>query len=250
MSIKVDIANQVRQTTVLAWRPLLPLFEAVMNSFQAIKEAGPPPNISGRVLIEVVRDPRQLDLDIPTISGFRVTDNGIGLDDNNFDSFNTAFSAHKLTRGGKGLGRFTWLKAFDSARIESTFKDENGFYTRSFMFDENYDLEDKRGLPKPSSRTQTGTTVELVELKPLYRHECPRSGDILAMIFVVADLTPRLKEILEDFSATMTPDKLGYYGYHPNYRVYYEVMDYGKMLSDAVKRNRIFFDKLNLVDNR
>ena len=48
----------------------------------------------------------------------------------------------------------------------------------------------------------------------------------------------------------MTPDKQGFYGYHVNHRVYYEVMDYTKMLSDATKRNRIFFDKLNLVDNR
>jgi hypothetical protein len=74
--------------------------------------------------------------------------------------------------------------------------------------------------------------------------------DIPATIFVVADLTPRLRQVLIDFSATMTPDKQGYYGYHPNYKVYYEVMDYTKMLSDATKRNRIFFDKLNLVDNR
>jgi hypothetical protein len=104
MSIRVNIANQVRQTTVLAWRPLLPLFEAVMNSFQAIKEAKLPSSIPGRVQIEVVRDDRQLDLDVPPISGFRIIDNGIGLDDSNYDSFNTAFSAHKLSRGERGWG--------------------------------------------------------------------------------------------------------------------------------------------------
>src|SRR5262245_19512095 len=107
MSIRVNIANQVRQTTVLAWRPLLPLFEAVMNSFQAIKEARLAPNVPGHVTIEVMRNGRQLDLDVSPISGFRVIDNGIGLDESNYDSFNTAFSPHKLSRGGKGLGRFT-----------------------------------------------------------------------------------------------------------------------------------------------
>jgi hypothetical protein len=112
MSIRVNIANQVRQTTVLAWRPLLPLFEAVMNSFQAIKEATLPASTPGRVTIEVVRNSGQLDLDVPPITGFRVNDNGIGLDDDNFDSFNTAFSSHKLARGGKGLGRFTWLSKY------------------------------------------------------------------------------------------------------------------------------------------
>jgi hypothetical protein len=74
--------------------------------------------------------------------------------------------------------------------------------------------------------------------------------NIPAMIFVVADLTPRLRQVLVDFSATVTPDNQGFYGFHPNHKVYYEVMDYTKMLSDATKRNRIFFDKLNLVDNR
>jgi hypothetical protein len=76
------------------------------------------------------------------------------------------------------------------------------------------------------------------------------NGDVPAMIFVVADLTPKLRQVLIDFNATMTPDKQGFYGYHANHKVYYEVMDYTKMLSDATKRNRIFFDKLNLVDNR
>jgi hypothetical protein len=177
MSIKVNIANQVRQTTVLAWRPLLPLFEAVMNSFQAIKEAKLPTNVPGRITIEIKHEGKQLDLDAPPISGFRITDNGIGLDDDNWDSFNTAFSPHKLSRGGKGLGRFTWLKAFDHAKIESTFKDETGFHTRSFTFEENYDDEDKRGLPKPGTQQHTGTTVELVDLKRMYLEQCPRSTE-------------------------------------------------------------------------
>src|SRR5258708_2075335 len=173
MSIRVNIANQVRPTTVLSWRPLLPLFEAVINSFQAIKEAKLPANIPGRITIEVIRRTDQLDLDIPPISGFRITDNGIGLDDNNWDSFNTAFSPHKLTRGGKGLGRFTWLKAFGHAKIESTFKDGDGFHTRSFTFDENYD-EDERGLPKLAKQSHTGTTVELVDLKRQFIDQCPK----------------------------------------------------------------------------
>jgi hypothetical protein len=42
----------------------------------------------------------------------------------------------------------------------------------------------------------------------------------------------------------VTPDNQGFYGFHPNHKVYYEVMDYAKMLGDATKRNRIFFDKL------
>ncbi len=73
-------------------------------------------------------------------------------------------------------------------------------------------------------------------------------AEIPAMIFVIADLTDRLRDILIDFGATITPDKQGFYGYHPNHKVYYEVIDYTKMLADATKRNQRFFDKLNLVD--
>ena len=149
-----------------------------MNSFHAIKEAKLPSNIPGRITIEIVRNSRQLDLDVPPVSGFRVVDNGIGLDAGNFNSFNTSFSPHKLARGGKGVGRFTWLKAFDYAKIESTFKDEDGLHTRSFIFDENYDVDDKRGLPKPATQTQPTTTIELVDLKPLYHDQCPRSTEV------------------------------------------------------------------------
>jgi hypothetical protein len=74
------------------------------------------------------------------------------------------------------------------------------------------------------------------------------NADVPAMIFVIADLTDRLKNILVDFGATMTPDNQGFYGYHPNHKVYYEVIDYMKMLADATKRNQRFFDKLNLAD--
>jgi len=178
MSIRVDIINQVRQTTVPAWRPLLPLFEAVMNSFQAIKEANLPPSVSGRVLIEVSRDTDLFNDELPRVTGFRITDNGIGLNDDNFDSFNTAFSAHKLHRGGKGLGRFTWLKAFEKAEIESTFRDEDGLHTRRFTFDEQYDL-DGRGLPKPAPLGSQGTSIRLLGLRRQFKDQCPRDPDVL-----------------------------------------------------------------------
>jgi hypothetical protein len=76
------------------------------------------------------------------------------------------------------------------------------------------------------------------------------NADIPATIFCVCDLTPKLRQILIDFDASVTPDGQGFYGYHRTHKVYYEVIDYTKMLQDAKKRNRIFFDKLNLVSNR
>lgn len=174
MSIKIDLMNQIRQTTVPTWKPLLPLFEAVMNSFQAIKEADLGAG-KGRVLIEVERRQDLIKEDSPPITGFRITDNGIGLDDDNFDSFNTAYSTHKIRSGGKGLGRFTWLKAYDKAVIESTFRSGATFVKRQFVFDEHYDLDD-RGLPKPCDDKASRTVIGLVGLKSGFSELCPKTS--------------------------------------------------------------------------
>jgi len=50
--IKANLRHQVRQTPLPKWKPWIPLFEAVMNSFQAIREAGKPTG-TGRILIGV-----------------------------------------------------------------------------------------------------------------------------------------------------------------------------------------------------
>lgn len=179
MSIKIDIGNQVRQTALPQWKPLLPLFEAVMNSFQAIKDADLPKNIPGSITIEVERAADLFKDESAPISSFKVRDNGIGLDDENFDSFNTAFSRRKAAVGGKGLGRFTWLKAFEGAEIESVFRDTDGsFLSRSYVFNENYDL-DTAGLPKKIDSGVVGTTVRLFKLKRAYQDKVPRSTEAI-----------------------------------------------------------------------
>jgi hypothetical protein len=74
--------------------------------------------------------------------------------------------------------------------------------------------------------------------------------EIPAFCYVVCDLTFSLKKVLDHMDAYITPDNQGYYGFHRNYGIYWEVMDYNKLLRDAQKRNRIFFDKLNLVSTQ
>src|SRR3546814_3626883 len=85
-------------------------------------------------------------------------------------SFNTAFSPRKSQIGGKGLGRFTWLKAFDQALVKSTFRDDDAtLHTRDFVFDQSYDL-DERGLPKTATAQARGTTIHLSERKSTRLH--------------------------------------------------------------------------------
>jgi hypothetical protein len=70
---------------------------------------------------------------------------------------------------------------------------------------------------------------------------------IPATVFAVCDITDSLRASLKEMDAFLAPDNQGYYGFHRTFGVYYEVIDYNKLLRDAEKRNRIFFDKLNIL---
>ena len=50
-----SLQGQVRQTHLPKWKSLLPLFEAVMNAFQAIEEGDPS---NPKVIINVHRENR------------------------------------------------------------------------------------------------------------------------------------------------------------------------------------------------
>ena len=98
------------------------------------------------------------------IKAFYVKDNGIGFNKNNFDSFCTAESTYKFKKGGKGVGRFFWLKAFDKVEIESIYADNGSKILRHFDFSKFKNKEiiprddDNKVIPNGAS---LGTTVRL-----------------------------------------------------------------------------------------
>jgi hypothetical protein len=127
--LKTNLHGQVRQTVLPKWKPLLPLFEAVINALQAVQDAS---KGAHKVVVEIERG-SDLGLDDqPPITGFKVSDTGVGFNDENFDSFNTSFSEYKVARGGKGLGRFIWLKAFEYVEIDSVFTETSCCSARLF----------------------------------------------------------------------------------------------------------------------
>jgi hypothetical protein len=73
------------------------------------------------------------------------------------------------------------------------------------------------------------------------------NSDVPTNCYIVCDLTPGLRSILLDRDATEMPDRQGFYGYNRNHRIYYEVLDYSKVLTDAKRRNMVLFDKLKLL---
>ena len=64
--------------------------------------------------------------------------------------------------------------------------------------------------------------------------------------YLVCDIPPALRTLIKGKDAQEMADGMGFYGFNRNYGVYYEVLEYEKVLSDAKKRNRILFEKLTL----
>lgn len=156
----------------------MPLFEAIMNAYQAIQDASPR---DGEIIVNVLRE-STLGLPgiDPSIDGFVITDNGIGFNDRNMESFNTAYSELKFSRGGKGLGRFLWLKAFEKVEINSFFSEEGGeCLKRDIVFHDQYSLNDDQ--VSETDRLSTGTSVSLLRLRDRYKAQCPSDIEHIAL---------------------------------------------------------------------
>ncbi|MFN0290025.1 ATP-binding protein [Pedobacter helvus] len=110
-----------------------PLIEAVVNAIDAINESK---RIDGEILIKVKRlEQFEFDNILPEITSIEIHDNGVGFRQKNRDSFDTLYSLAKKSTGGKGFGRFMFLKYFSEVKIESNYKEEDGSkWSRKFLF--------------------------------------------------------------------------------------------------------------------
>ena len=158
--------------------PLLPLFEAIINSIQSIEEA----KISdGKIDINVNRDISLLRGDVweTDVDSFEIIDNGVGFNDKNYASFDIYGSDHKMIMGCKGVGRVLWLRAFSKVVVESTYLGDDGkFYERGFEF--TIADETKPRFHQESSNTKTGTKIILEGYFKKYKNRCPKRIDTLA----------------------------------------------------------------------
>jgi hypothetical protein len=72
------------------------------------------------------------------------------------------------------------------------------------------------------------------------------NNQVPVFAYLICDLPPQLRTLIKGKDAQEMADGMGYYGYNRNYGVYYEVIEYGKILADAKKRNRALFERLKL----
>ena len=64
--------------------------------------------------------------------------------------------------------------------------------------------------------------------------------------YLICDITKPIKDHARYNRLISAPDEMGYYGFHPDFNTYMEVIDYNKLVGDAKKRNRILFERLDL----
>lgn len=189
----MNVQGRVANTPLPKSQGLLPLFESIINSIDSIEDSGMDFN-KGTIDIKILRrsslqlssssentDQRYRD----PIYGFEVIDNGIGFTAKNYEAFNEADTRNKETRGGKGVGRFVWLKAFKKVEIDSIFKQDDQIMHRAFVFS----LGSQDGISeyvyeKADGLTEGRTIIRLLEFDEKYERNVPRNANTIAQYIV------------------------------------------------------------------
>ncbi len=136
------IAGRLKKLKLQKKDVLLPIYEAVVNSIQSIEERHEQDNSfsikDGEIKVILSDDKTDLvgavsSEDSP-INKIEIIDNGIGFNQENFDSFMTADSMYKERKGCKGIGHFQWLKLFQQIEVKSSFLEKDAIKARNFVF--------------------------------------------------------------------------------------------------------------------
>ena len=192
MSMETNLSGRVRNTKLPITSGLLPLYDAVVNSIHAIDEREDAANHVGSIVVEISRDQTQRKLDFDSdrmnrtksslghIRGFKITDDGIGFNDDNMKSFMTLDSDYKASKGGRGVGRLLWLKAFGRVHVGSVFESGNGVRIRR-----EFDFTAHDGVINDTMEQLNGnpvgeTVVELDNFEPRYRDNSSKSARVIA----------------------------------------------------------------------
>lgn len=158
-----------------------PLVEAIANSIDAITESS---RKDGQIILTAYRSAQKT---LGNISGdelkpferFTVSDNGIGFTDKNLESFNTIYTDKKVREGGKGFGRFVFLKYFADVDVESVFNDKGVFLRRLFRFvKDNIIIQGDSTEKVPVQEPRT--VVSLTNLKIEHRNRIDKKIETLS----------------------------------------------------------------------
>lgn len=200
--MKIELEGRIRNIHLSFSKALHPLFEAVVNSIEAIEERG---ISNGYINISIERNQHQEafeqladGVDKPII-GFRIEDNGVGFDEKNFNAFETSDTTYKENKGGKGVGRFLWLKAFDKVEVESIFRENGKYKERRFEFIiKGNGIENL--VTEEIEQKEITTAVRLIGFKDDYSRNCIKNAEKIALqivdhclIYFMSENCPKIK---------------------------------------------------------
>jgi len=179
----INLSGRVKNFPLPKHQPLVPLYEAVVNSLHAIEERKSLDSSyqNGKIIIDVIRS-KQVTMkdELSPVESFIVTDNGVGFTEQNMKSFLESDSTYKAQIGGKGVGRFSWLKAFSSVNVSSTYKDDGRFLKRDFVFSlDNSLINDS--LLECEQASDHSTVITLNTYLHDYKKDVPKQIETIAM---------------------------------------------------------------------
>lgn len=186
-----NVKGRVKNISLPKTQALLPLFEAVVNSIESIHDLSDNASdhrIDVRILREVTllteAEPGRPEL--ARILGFEVIDDGVGFNEVNWDAFNEADTQIKADRGGRGVGRFLWLKAFDKVEVDSVYWHDGKGTRRTFGFslDAPDGITDHRREDVDPAKEPRRTIVRLLGFKEGYETQAPKSAETIALRIV------------------------------------------------------------------
>ncbi len=201
-NFSINLRGRVNNFNLPKNQPLIPLFEAIVNSIHAIadrKKNGD--TFDGRIVIRILRDDQTVlsgSDELPRIQSFEIIDNGIGFIDENLVSFMESDSTYKASIGGKGVGRFSWLIAFKRAEINSYYKENGRFYNRKFCFSLDHDKINDAPT-EIENQDDNCTVVRLEDCIAPYSASMPKRARTIAMrivehclVYFLADDCPQI----------------------------------------------------------
>lgn len=227
INIVTNLRGKVNHLPDFKKEALLPVFETVVNSIEAIWERKDLDIKNGQITIRIIRergikptldqyvgeDKKKEDEEdkLPKILSFEIEDNGIGFNSDNFQSFKESDSMYKESIGGKGLGRFNWLKAFDKIEIESVYNENEGSKLRKFRFSVDGitpQFNDLTNLPQKTKVKLVGFKEEYRKLDSAYKTTNKIAQRILEhfLSFYIGEIAPSIT--IEDGKNVVNLDKM------------------------------------------
>lgn len=202
--MQIDVKGKVQNLTLSPSDRLVPVFEAIVNSIQATKVGD-----KADITVTAFRQSRQEvlsegDLNFQQIESFEIADYGEGFNHDNYQSFRTAESTYKSNLGCKGVGRFTWLKAFSTVKVESVYFEKKHKKKLTFNFSvDDFNFESKE-LTDADQSEEIKTKVSLKYIQAPYRSKLPKdlaniASEIIehCLIYFLEDKIKSLK-LLDD----------------------------------------------------